>query len=92
MLHFAAFKTQTTPEIQGTVSRIGADLSEGKRTGAMYYIVRVAIDQTKLPMLKGQKLVPGMRLDMFTQTEPRTVISYAIKPLKDQVARTFKES
>jgi multidrug efflux pump subunit AcrA (membrane-fusion protein) len=41
--------------------------------------------------LKGLKLVPGMPVEAFIQTGKRSVLSYVIKPLEDQVARTFKE-
>ena len=92
MLHFSAFNQRTTPEIPGYVSRIGADLSEDQHTGARYFLVRVAIDQSKLPELDGRKLVPGMPVEVFMETEPRTVISFLIKPLRDQIERTFRET
>jgi HlyD family secretion protein len=74
------------------VVRIGADLTKGEKTGTGYYAVRVAIDETKLPLLGGLELVPGMPVEAFIETEPRTVISYLIKPLADQIARTFRDS
>ena len=92
ILHFSAFNSRTTPEIPGSVSRIGADLSEDPHSGARYYDVLVAIDESKLTTLKGLKLVPGMPVEVFMETEPRTVISFLIKPLRDQIARTFKEA
>ncbi|MEZ5875952.1 MAG: HlyD family type I secretion periplasmic adaptor subunit [Hyphomicrobiales bacterium] len=92
MLHFSAFNSRTTPEIPGEVTRIGADLSQDEHSGARYYDVMVSIDQDRLPELHGLKLVPGMPVEVFMETEPRTVISFLIKPLKDQIARTFKET
>jgi HlyD family secretion protein len=92
MLHFSAFNSRTTPEIPGEVIRIGADLSQDEKSGAHFYDVRVALDESKLPELDGLKLVPGMPVEVFMQTEPRTVISFLIKPLKDQIERTFKET
>jgi HlyD family secretion protein len=90
-LMFSAFNTMTTPEVAGKVSRVGADLSQDPHSGAQYYIVRVAIDETEIANLKGLKLVPGMPVEAFIQTGKRSVLSYVIKPLEDQVARTFKE-
>ena len=92
MLHFSAFNQRTTPVIPGNVSRIGADLSEDPHTGARYFLVRVAMDQAKLPALHGLKLVPGMPVEAFMETEPRTVISFLVKPLRDQIARAFRET
>jgi HlyD family secretion protein len=37
------------------------------------------------------KLVPGMPVEAFVQTGERTVISYLMKPLSDQVVRAFRE-
>ena len=37
------------------------------------------------------KLVPGMPVETFIQTGERTVLSYLIKPLHDQLMRSFRE-
>ena len=92
MLHFSAFSQGSTPDIPGKVTRIGADLSEDKKTGAQHFLVRIAIDDAKKTQLGDLELVPGMPVEVFIETEPRTVLSYLIKPLKDQIARTFREA
>ena len=40
---------------------------------------------------QGPTLVPGMPVESFIQTGERTVISYLIKPIRDQVMRAFRE-
>ncbi|BAQ16724.1 HlyD family type I secretion periplasmic adaptor subunit [Methyloceanibacter caenitepidi] len=92
MLRFSAFDQGTTPAIPGEVERIGADLSEDEKSGMQYYVVRVAIDEERFRQLGGMLLVPGMPVEAFIETEPHTVISYLIKPLKDQLARAFRET
>jgi membrane fusion protein, type I secretion system len=37
------------------------------------------------------KLVPGMPVEAFVKTGDRTVISYLVKPLSDQIDRAFRE-
>jgi HlyD family secretion protein len=37
------------------------------------------------------KLIPGMPVEAFVQTGDRTVISYFMKPLHDQLMRAFRE-
>ena len=37
------------------------------------------------------KLVPGMPVEVFLATAPRTVVSYLVKPLHDQVAKAFRD-
>lgn len=91
MLHFSAFSLGTTPDIPGHVTRIGADLSEDKSTGEKYYVVRVAFAQEDLAVGRELELVPGMPVEVFMETNPRTVLSFLVKPLRDQLARTWRE-
>jgi HlyD family secretion protein len=37
------------------------------------------------------KLIPGMPAEAFVQTGDRTLMSYLIKPLNDQLMRAFRE-
>ena len=37
------------------------------------------------------KLVPGMPVEAFVKTGDRTVMSYLMKPLSDQINRAFRE-
>jgi HlyD family secretion protein len=91
-LRFSAFSQRTTPEINGTVSRIAADISEDERTGQSYYTVDIAIAPEEVARLGAVKLVPGMPVEAFIKTGDRTVMSYLVKPLSDQIARAFRES
>src|SRR4029434_3264134 len=42
-LRFAAFNQRTTPEINGWVSRISADVAQDQKSGATYYVVRLTM-------------------------------------------------
>jgi HlyD family secretion protein len=90
-MRFAAFNQKTTPEIEGEVSMVSADLTQDQRTGTSYYTVRVLPKPEELARLGTAKLVPGMPVDVFIQTPGRTALSYLIKPLRDQAERAFKE-
>ena len=37
------------------------------------------------------KLIPGMPVEAFVQTGDRTMLSYLMKPLSDQLMRAFRE-
>ena len=39
----------------------------------------------------GAKLVPGMPVEIMIGTEKRTVLSYLVRPLGDQIMHTFRE-
>lgn len=90
ILRFSAFSQRTTPELNGEVSQVSADTSEDPKTGARFYTIRISVPQGELARL-GHKLVPGMPAEAFIQTDSRTVISYLVKPLRDQIARAFRE-
>jgi HlyD family secretion protein len=91
VLRFPAFNAATTPEINGEVSRISADITSDQRTGQSYYLIRISIHAEELARLGSGRLVPGMPVEAFIQTGERTVISYLLKPLRDQLMRTFRE-
>jgi HlyD family secretion protein len=90
-LRFSAFNQRTTPEINGTISRISADVSTDQRSGQSFYTVRISITPEEIARLGDVKLVPGMPVEAFMKTYDRTVISYFTKPLQDQVMRAFRE-
>ena len=90
-LRFSAFNQRTTPQIIGAVSRVSADISTDQRTGMSYYTVRIATSQAEINKLGGVRLVPGMPVEAFIETGERTVLSYLIKPMRDQITRAFRE-
>jgi HlyD family secretion protein len=91
VLRFSSFNQRTTPEINGAVSRIAADTTNDQRTGQSYYLVRIAMTEDEIRRLGDVKLTPGMPVEAFIQTGERTVVSYLIKPLHDQLMRAFRE-
>jgi len=91
LLRLSAFNQRTTPEINGTVTRISADASTDQRTGQTYYTVRIAMPAEEVAKLGEVKIVPGMPVEAFIQTGDRTMISYITKPLHDQLMRMFRE-
>jgi HlyD family secretion protein len=91
LLRFATFNQRTTPEINGTVVRISADALQDQRTGLALYLVRIALTAEEIARLGDVTLVPGMPVEAFLQTGNRSVMSYLVKPLHDQVMRAFRE-
>ena len=93
VLRFSAFNQRTTPEIDGKVTLVSADLvqdAKDPKPSEGYYSVRIAIPEERLRDLKMQ-LVPGMPVECFIRTDDRTVISYLVKPLRDQIEKAFRE-
>jgi HlyD family secretion protein len=90
-LRFVAANQRTTPELNGEVDRVSADVSEEPKTGAKFYTVRIRVTETEVARLGGIRLVPGMPVEVFIQTTTRSVMSFLVRPLHDQVARAFRE-
>ena len=91
ILRLSAFNRQTTPELTGTLSRISADLTTEERTGAAFYVARVTLPKTEVAKLRGLALAPGMPAEVFFPTGDRTMLSYLVKPLSDQIQKAFRE-
>lgn len=90
-LMLTAFNRNTTPELQGSLVRISADLETDKQTGASFYSASVSISQTELGRLRDLVLLPGMPVETFIRTGDRTVLSYFVKPILDHANRVFRQ-
>lgn len=90
-LRFSAFNMRTTPEIDGVVVRVSADVTTDPKTGMSFYTARIRIADDEKGHLKGLRLVPGMPVESYTQIGERSVLSYLVKPLTDQLAKAWRE-
>ena len=91
VLRFPAFNQRTTPQLDGKISRLAAEVSKDQQTGASYYTARISVNAEELLKLGSKHLIPGMPVESFIQTTERTALSYLAKPFTDQVARAFRE-
>ncbi|MCW5733125.1 MAG: HlyD family type I secretion periplasmic adaptor subunit [Enhydrobacter sp.] len=86
---------RTAPDLNATVTLVSADLTHdppsGAQPGAAYYLIRLSLPPAEIRKLDGLKLVPGMPAEVYVQTYARTPLEYLLKPLHDQIARTFRE-
>ena len=91
LLRLSAFNQRTTPEINGTVTRISADISTRSGSGANSYLVRIAMPPRRSP----NSAMSGSCLACLSRPSCRRasgrLLSYLIKPLSDQLMRTFRE-
>ena len=90
LLRLSAFNQRTTPELNGVVTRVSPDVTTDQRTGQSYYTIRVSMPPEEIARLGEVKLIPGMPVEAFVQTGDRTMLSYLIKPLSDQLMRAFR--
>jgi HlyD family type I secretion membrane fusion protein len=90
-LKFTAFSSRKTPEIFGNVAFVSPATSTDQSNGHVYYVTQVEVTPDELAKLGEKKLVPGMLVETFIQTESRTALSYLVKPFQDQIERAFRE-
>ena len=90
-LRLSAFSQKSSPELNGHVTDVSADVTVDAKTGQSYYEVRLAMDDSAQRLVGNLKLVPGMPVEVFMSTGDRTALSYLTKPFTDQMNRTFRE-
>ena len=76
ILKFTTFNQRTTPEINGFVSRLSADVTTEQRTGIAYYTARIAITPDELARL-GQ-VTPGRPISRWCRMPTGLLCAYAV--------------
>jgi HlyD family secretion protein len=90
-VRFVSFDSRVAPDVAAKVVSVSPSTSADPTTGATFYTVRIDVDDSAIPQSERDHLVPGMPSEAFIETGSRTVFSYLIKPLADQIAHTFRE-
>jgi HlyD family type I secretion membrane fusion protein len=88
-LRFTAFNQRTTPELEGQVEIVAAATATDRATGQPYYLASIGVQD--IGLLKAAKLMPGMPVEVYIQTDERTALSYITKPFTDQMMKAFRE-
>ncbi|MEL6582351.1 MAG: HlyD family type I secretion periplasmic adaptor subunit [Pseudomonadota bacterium] len=91
-LRFSALDFRTTPELNGVVSRVSADIIQDPNTGLQYYEAEITPLPGEMDRLEGKELIPGMPVEAFIQTGSRSPLNYLTKPLTDYFTKAFRES
>jgi len=86
---------RAAPVLFGELTRISADVTRDPSSqGAPappYYGVRVSLKRNDFHGASELQLLPGMQAEVFVETYARTPLQYLLKPLREQIARTFRE-
>jgi HlyD family secretion protein len=91
-LMFPAFSARTTPELNGHVVTVSADVLVDERAQMAYYKAEIALDPGEIDRLEGLTLIPGMPVETFIQTGARSPMAYLLKPFTDYFAAALRES
>nr|WP_253278625.1 HlyD family type I secretion periplasmic adaptor subunit [Pseudomonas thivervalensis] len=90
-IRFSAFKSSTTPVMEGRLVQISADRLINKDTGTAYYLARVALTDKGRQTLGNLTLVPGMPVEVLVNTGARTLLQYLMQPASNVFARSLIE-
>jgi HlyD family secretion protein len=90
-LRFPNADAHLTPQMNGQVIQVSADLKQVDAQTPPYYMVRMKVDKGELPKLGDLELKPGMPVEAFIQTKPLSPMAYLMQPLTDQLNRAFRE-
>jgi len=90
-IRFSAFKSATTPVIEGRVEHISADRLTNEETGMPYYLARVELTDIGREKLGELVLVPGMPAEVLINTGERTLFEYLVQPATNAFARSLIE-
>lgn len=91
LLQFPNANTKLTPQINGEVIRISADLSQPGGDVAPFYTIRLRLPEAEESKLGPLVLRPGMPVEAFLQTAERSPLSYLLRPFSDQLRHAFRE-
>lgn len=91
VVRLSAFADRATPEVDGEVASISPASLTDDRTQMTFYKVSIVIPPAQRARLKERQLVPGMPVETFLKARDRTVLSYLVQPLTDQIKRAFRE-
>lgn len=90
-LHFPAFDARTTPEIFAKLATISATSITETNTGQVFYRLKLEVPAAELARLGEKILVPGMPVEAFLEAGDRSVLSYLLRPLSEQIAHAFRD-
>lgn len=86
---FTSFDRASTPQVTGKVAFVAASETIVRDTQESFYNIRIEVDQAELK----RELPPiriGMPAEVFVQTGARTLLAILLRPLADQLRRTFR--
>lgn len=79
-----------SPLIDAKVEYVSADSLIDQDTGSSYYLARIG-DIDMPSDIDQERLDPGMQVEAFIVTEPRTFAEYVLDPIWESFTRSFRE-
>lgn len=90
-LRLPAFRQRLIPVLHGHVTFVAADATTDPQTRASHFRTQIRIDEAQLAALPGISLVPGMPVEGHVRIGARSFWRYLTQPVRDSLARAFRE-
>jgi len=90
-VRFTAFKAKSTPDLDGHVEHVSADILKDANTGESFYTMRVKVGSQELGKLNGLTIMPGMPADIFVDGGSRTLLQYVLDPVSSLFRKSLRE-
>ena len=95
-VRLSALSQRVTPMVEGEVVYLSADAlpddKRGQYAPADQYVARIRLDPIRAGSLRNFAPTPGMPAEVYIKTGERTFFDYITKPLRDSMARAFRET
>ncbi len=85
------YNQRRLPRLQGIVTHVSADRLVDRRTDQPYYATKICVQDPRIAVIDGVKIIPGMPTQVFIKTGQGTVALYALSPLLDSFNNAFRE-
>jgi HlyD family secretion protein len=94
IVRLTAMSQRLTPMIPGSVIYVSPDAlpNERKLQADNIYVARIELDAKKALEIRDFLPTPGMPAEVYIKTGERTFFEYLMKPVRDTMARAFRES
>lgn len=90
-IRLPALNQRTTPELKADIKTISAETSRDEVTGMTYYTARLGLLTGEKDKIGQSILLPGMPVEALVQTGDRSILSYLVKPFKDQMTHAMRK-
>jgi len=90
-VRLTAYKTRTTPLVEGSVHYVAADRMVDPQTGAPYYVVHVDVSADALVDAGNLRMQAGMPAEVYIRTDSRTAFDYILAPVTSYLRRGMRE-
>jgi HlyD family type I secretion membrane fusion protein len=86
-----AFDMRSTPELEARLETVTSEVIQEREGAEVYYRARLVIADAQLARLGDRVLVAGMPVEVFIATGMRSVLSYLLRPVTDQLSHALRE-